>query len=176
MAYYDKNGRITIDEAAANQDIRRLREAAQILKESQASIRSLQRQGSEMQGLTAQAIQEKSMEMEKQLGRMITKLESTADYIQKVVANYRRQDEELKRLIQAQQIMTEAGKTVKTGAGSVQNAGETRQELMSDEVRKSWMADLEKQAEAAAKEAAAKEEAQKAVKSALNGFGSIFKK
>ncbi len=36
MAYRDENGRITIDEQAAQKDIRRLREAANILKDSRA--------------------------------------------------------------------------------------------------------------------------------------------
>lgn len=101
MAFHDDKGRITIDEQAAAQDIRRLREAADILKESREAIRSLQRQSGDMQGKAASAIQAKGQEMEKELARMIEKLENSADFIRKTVEHYRRLDEELKRAIQA---------------------------------------------------------------------------
>lgn len=168
MAYYDENGKITIDEVAANKDIKRLREAAKILKESQASIRNLQRQSGDMQGLTALAIQEKGTEMEKKLGQMITKLESTADYIQKVVANYRRKDEELKRLIQAQRIAAEAVKsTIKPSPVNVQDIG------------KSGGASIKETAEAARQTMdrdALKETATKAAQKVFESFGDFFKK
>ena len=45
MAYHDEKGRITIDAAAANKDIKRLREAIQVLEDSRSAIRSLTRQG-----------------------------------------------------------------------------------------------------------------------------------
>ena len=126
MAYHDENGKLTIDEAAANRDIKRLREAANILKDSRASIRSLRQQSTDMQGLAAQAIQEKSTEMEKKLTQMIDKLEDTADYIQKVVKRYQKIDEDLKKLIERSvQAMKDAQEKMNASsglAGSV-NAG-----------------------------------------------------
>ena len=59
MAYFDENGRITIDEDAAAKDIKRLRESAQVLKDSRAAIRSLKAQASELEGQISEAILEK---------------------------------------------------------------------------------------------------------------------
>ncbi len=115
MAYRDENGRITIDEQAAQKDIRRLREAANILKDSRASIRSLRQQSGDMQGLAVSAIQDKSLEMDKKLTEMIEKLEGTADYIQKVVRHYQKIDEDLKKIIQ--QTAIAAGEAVAGVAG-----------------------------------------------------------
>lgn len=130
MAYHDENGKLTIDEVAANRDIRRLREAANILKDSRASIRSLRQQSTDMKGLSAQAIQEKSTEMERKLTQMIDKLEDTADYIQRVVKHYQKIDEDLKRLIEqtalaAQQAAQQAAQTGISGSshgGSIINS------------------------------------------------------
>ncbi len=134
MAYRDENGRITIDEQAARQDIRRLREAADILKDSLAGIRSLRQQSMDMQGLAVTAIQDKSLEMEKKLTQMIKKLESTADYIQKVVRHYQKMDEDLKKMIQQAAIaasdvvagvsdktpsLKDLGKIAQTGLGNL---------------------------------------------------------
>ena len=122
MAYRDENGRITIDEQAAQKDIRRLREAANILKDSRASIRSLRQQSGDMQGLAVSAIQDKSLEMDKKLTEMIEKLEGTADYIQKVVRHYQKIDEDLKKIIQQTAIAAGeavAGVAGKPGSGSI---------------------------------------------------------
>lgn len=117
MAYHDENGRITIDEQAANRDIRRLREAAGVLKDSRAGIRNMRQQSSDMKGLAAGAIQEKSLEMESKLSQMIDKLEETADYIQKVVRRYQKIDEDLKKLIQ------QTMQAIQNGAGAAAGMG-----------------------------------------------------
>lgn len=126
MAYRDENGRITIDEQAAQKDIRRLREAANILKDSRASIRSLRQQSGDMQGLAVSAIQDKSLEMDRKLTQMIEKLEDTADCIQKVVRHYQKIDEDLKKIIQQAAIAAGeavAGVAGKPGNGSGSAAG-----------------------------------------------------
>ena len=101
MAYFDENGRITIDEDAAAKDIKRLRESAQVLKDSRAAIRSMKSQALEFQGEMSSAIVEKANEMERRQTAMIEKLEETAAYIQKVVNRYQKLDEEIKKAIQA---------------------------------------------------------------------------
>lgn len=128
MAFHDEKGRITIDEQAADQDIRRLREAADILKESREAIRSLQ--SGDMQGKAASAIQAKGREMEKELARMIERLEDSANFIRKTVEHYRRLDEELKRAIQAAhaQSASQVGSGAAAAAAS-QGAGQSNSAL-----------------------------------------------
>lgn len=123
MAFHDEKGRITIDEQAAEQDIRRLREAADILKESREAIRSLRRQSGDMQGKAASAIQAKGQEMEKELAGMIERLEDSADFIRKTVEHYRRLDEELKRAIQAAAHAQSAAQVGSGAAAGVHTVG-----------------------------------------------------
>lgn len=99
MAYHDGNGRLMIDGQAADRDIRRLKEAVQALTDSRAGIRSLRARSAGMKGQAAQAIQEKSLEMEKRLTQAIGGLEETAAYIRKVVDRYQKIDEEAARTI-----------------------------------------------------------------------------
>jgi len=101
MAYRDRNGKITIDEYAANQDIKRLSEAVQVLKDSRNAIQNLQRQAEDLRGETAVAIQTKGQEMYRKLTRMIDKLEETIAFIRKTVRYYEEMDAEIKRAIQA---------------------------------------------------------------------------
>lgn len=101
MAYRDRNGKITIDEYAANQDIKRLSEAVQVLKESRNAIQNLQRQAEELRGETAVAVQVKGQEMYRKLTTMIDKLEETIAFIRKTVRYYEELDAEIKRSIQA---------------------------------------------------------------------------
>lgn len=93
MAYHDEKGRITIDAAAANKDIKRLREAIQVLEDSRSAIRSLTRQASQMQGAVAVAVMNQAQRMEKSLGSMIGRLEETIAFIQKTVRHYELLDE-----------------------------------------------------------------------------------
>ncbi len=101
MAYHDEKGRITIDAAAANKDIKRLREAIQVLEDSRSAIRSLTRQASQMQGAVAVAVMNQAQRMEKSLGSMIGRLEETIAFIQKTVRHYELLDEQIKQAIQA---------------------------------------------------------------------------
>lgn len=121
MAYFDENGRITIDEDAAARDIKRLRESAQVLKDSRAAIRSVKSQALEFQGEMSAAIVEKANEMERRQTAMIEKLEDTAAYIQKVVNRYQKLDEEIKKAIQAAASAAEAA--AKASAVSAGTAG-----------------------------------------------------
>ena len=108
MAYFDENGRITIDQDAAAKDIKRLRESAQVLKDSRAAIRNLKNKAGELEGQMSTAILEKAQAMDKRLTQMIDKMEETASYIQKTVNKYEQLDREIKRAIQAAQDAAEA--------------------------------------------------------------------
>ena len=101
MAYQDENGRITIDAAAAQKDIGRLREAIQVLEDSRSAIRSLKRQAGQLQGAAALAVANQAGRMEKSLNNTIDKLEETISFIQKTVRHYELLDEQIKQAIQA---------------------------------------------------------------------------
>lgn len=119
MPYFDENGRITIDEDAAVKDIKRLRESAQVLKDSRAAIRSMKRQAMEFHGEMSNAIVEKANEMERRQTAMIEKLEETAAYIQRVVNRYQKLDEDIKKAIQAAANAAEAAaKAASVAAGT----------------------------------------------------------
>lgn len=127
MAYVDESGRITIDEQAAARDIKRLRESAQVLKDSRAAIRSLKSKAGELEGQMSAAILEKAQAMEKRLTQMIDKLEETASYIQKTVNKYEQLDREIKRAIQAAADAAEAAARAAAvqakSAGSISSVG-----------------------------------------------------
>ena len=100
MAYKDSSGRITIDEQAAAQDIRRLQEAAQILKDSRKAIANIINQASGEQGLTARAICEKAREMCNNIDALINRLNETSSFISRTVAHYQEVDRQVKEAIQ----------------------------------------------------------------------------
>ena len=95
MAYMDMNGNITINENAANADIKRLCAAKQYLVDSENAINSLIKQAADGQGETATAVVEKANELKMQIERLISALENTEDYISRTVAKYKRIDKEV---------------------------------------------------------------------------------
>ena len=88
MAYRDMNGNITINENAANADIKRLCAAKQYLVDSENAINSLIKQAADGQGETATAVVEKANELKMQIEKLISALENTEDYISRTVAKY----------------------------------------------------------------------------------------
>lgn len=101
MAFHDQNGRITIDENAANIDIRRMKEAREKLQASLSAIENLRRDTGSMEGDAATAILEKSEEMRKKLQAMIDKIDAYTDFITRVVKRYQQIDADLKKTIEA---------------------------------------------------------------------------
>lgn len=63
MAYKDENGKITIDDVAAGEDIRKIERAQSILQNALQSLRAAQTEGANSKGETAQAIYDKSQEL-----------------------------------------------------------------------------------------------------------------
>lgn len=105
MAYHDENGKVTIDEEAANADIKRLRNAAQLLDNS---MREIQKMGMITSMSTYEAykvaIANKNMEMYNRLKDARDELNETANYIDKVVKNYQQKDKLLRDAIKAASI------------------------------------------------------------------------
>ena len=89
MAYKDENGKITIDDVAAGEDIRKIERT----------------EGANSKGETAQAIYDKSQELINQIQRLDSNLEETTNYIRHVLAVYKAKDEMLKEIMAAAQNM-----------------------------------------------------------------------
>lgn len=101
VALYDHNGRITIDENAAQYDVRKIQDAIQHLENSRKTMTSLIQQVSNMQGETGDAISEKAIELRKQIDSMIERLNESINFINKTVSHYQWLDKQVKDIINA---------------------------------------------------------------------------
>lgn len=99
MAFYDENGKITIDEVAAQADIRRIETAIASLNNSKKAINNLIQQATSEQGQTSSAIIEKATEMRNQIDSMIGRLSETASFISQTVSHYQWVDQKIKEEI-----------------------------------------------------------------------------
>lgn len=100
MAYKDWNGNITIDEVAAEADIRKAAEAEVILREAESVLKALAIEAEEFQGDTARAIAEKTQELLMSIGRILANLENAQSYTRQVVVRYRKLDQEIKEALE----------------------------------------------------------------------------
>ena len=101
MAYRDENGKITIDDVAAGEDIKK----QAILQNALQSLRAAQTEGANSKGQTAQAIYDKSQELINQIQRLDNNLEETTNYIRHVLAVYKAKDEMLKAIMASQNMV-----------------------------------------------------------------------
>jgi len=105
MAYHDENGKITIDEEAAREDIKRLRNAANMLDDSMKAIQkmriSITRSTYEVY---KHSLEDKNTQMYNRLKDARDELNATADYIDKVVKEYQRKDKLIRDAIKAASI------------------------------------------------------------------------
>ena len=93
MAYHDANGRITIDDAAANQDIARANAAKQCLSQVDSQLNLMLQQVDAFEGETAMALREKSMELLQRVRKMTAEIDEMVSYTRSVVARYKAIDE-----------------------------------------------------------------------------------
>ena len=101
----DENGKITIDDVAAGEDIRKIERAQSILQNALQSLRAAQTEGANSKGETAQAIYDKSQELINQIQRLDSNLEETTNYIRHVLAVYKAKDEMLKAIMASQNMV-----------------------------------------------------------------------
>ena len=101
----DENGKITIDDVAAGEDIRKIERAQAILQNALQSLRAAQTEGANSKGQTAQAIYDKSQELINQIQRLDNNLEETTNYIRHVLAVYKAKDEMLKAIMASQNMV-----------------------------------------------------------------------
>lgn len=100
MAYRDYNGKITIDETAAKNDIRKINAAIAKLEAARNSVNHLIQQGATMKGQTGQAIVSKSGDLQKHLNDLIRNLRQEVTAINQTVSKYKRLDQQVKAAIQ----------------------------------------------------------------------------
>lgn len=101
MAYRDMNGKVMIDEAAAQADIRQERQAEQILRRAANALQAVQNESNSFQGETAAAIGERAEQLRRQILNLISDLEDTQNYTQRVVCRYWLLDQKWKQIFES---------------------------------------------------------------------------
>ena len=105
MAYHDENGKITIDEEAAREDIKRLRNAANMLDDSMKAIQKMRISITKSTyEVYKHSLEDKNTQMYNRLKDARDELNATADYIDKVVKEYQRKDKLIRDAIKAASI------------------------------------------------------------------------
>lgn len=101
MAFKDQNGKITIDEVAAKNDILRIESAINSLNNSRQAINNLIHQATNGQGQASTAVIEKASEMRGQIDDMVRRLKETSSFISQTVSYYQKLDMQIKQEIEA---------------------------------------------------------------------------
>ena len=90
----DANGTIVIDQAEAEEDIRRVQEARAKLEEAKKYLDPASLDSERMRGQTRDALEEQFTRMNKDLAEWEDFCDATVSYIRHVVAEYQRIDRE----------------------------------------------------------------------------------
>lgn len=101
MAFRDQNGKITIDEIAADKDVKAVNAACELYAQAMVLTQRMTALSTELKGETGTAVTESSARLQDELERMKAFSEETAAYIKAVVARYEQIDRELKEHIEA---------------------------------------------------------------------------
>lgn len=99
-AYKDSSGKITIDSADVQNDIRRINGAISDLQKSENAIKRVIEHANEGKGKTNDAIIAKAGELKKRISDEINSLESTKEFMNRTVEKYERIDREIKERIE----------------------------------------------------------------------------
>ena len=99
MAFKDANGKITIDEVAAQRDISNIRAAIEHLRTADTLLTQMIHTASEFSGETGKALVDTCSELQKQIRALTDFSENTTLSIDKTVKRYEQIDRELKELI-----------------------------------------------------------------------------
>ena len=90
----DASGAIVIDEAEAEEDIRRVQQARSSLEEAKQYLDPTSIDSERMYGLTRDALEQQFMKMNKDLADWEEFCDATISYIRNIVAEYQRIDRE----------------------------------------------------------------------------------
>ena len=101
MAYRDENGRITIDEVAAMEDVRKLTLAIDDLAKAEDALKEAMLEAEQSKGKTAIEMAAKAAELHKRIQDLRRDLANTQDYIRSVVKNYQAKDERLRIMMES---------------------------------------------------------------------------
>ena len=101
MAYRDQNGKITIDEKAAQKDIYQINMSIERLEKARKALNDLIQQSASMHGKMGSAIVEKGSGLLNDINTLIQNLYQEKKAIEQTVAKYRRIDQQVKAAIQS---------------------------------------------------------------------------
>lgn len=99
MAYYDENGRITIDEVAAEKDLKNLSVAMEHFLTAKEYLNQIISVASTFSGKTANAIDEQARMLLSQLESIINTDDELAEQIKSAVDKYKKIDSNLKNIM-----------------------------------------------------------------------------
>ena len=103
MAFKDENGKITIDEVAAQNDVQALQKIGEFLSGIKSKISTIQMQTQEFQGDTGVVISEQCTNLIKQIDKLMGETEDSVHLIKNTVAKYEQIDRDLKSMIEQHQ-------------------------------------------------------------------------
>lgn len=101
MAFKDENGRITIDEIAAERDVLQLYKSKQALEDALNLVKQIKIEVSEFSGITGETILDSSNHIQAQIDELISETETTIESIKQVVSKYQAIDADIKSKIEA---------------------------------------------------------------------------
>ena len=99
MAFKDENGKITIDEIAAQQDIRNLNKSKESLLTAIDHLKEIVAIAAEFSGNTGTAIGETALQLQKQIQATIDSIDTTSNNIDTTIKKYQAIDAALKDVI-----------------------------------------------------------------------------
>lgn len=99
MAFTDQNGKITIDENAAQQDIKNMAAAKESLTAAADYLKEAMALASELSGNTAAAIEDTTRQFIKQIEVTVASIDTASHNIETTVKTYQAMDSKLKDVI-----------------------------------------------------------------------------
>lgn len=101
MAFIDENGKITIDENAAERDVKNLLESKEHLSTALSVIKQIEVESGEFEGATGTALANTAQQLQAEIKKLLAQTEETICQIRYVVDKYQAIDASLKETIQA---------------------------------------------------------------------------
>ncbi len=96
MAFRDENGKITIDEAAAYDDVKKLRSSIEALTEALSIISAIQARASDFKGQTAEILNGATASIMIKLKKLIENTDDAINAINTTVSKYQSIDKSIK--------------------------------------------------------------------------------
>lgn len=100
MAFIDENGKITIDENAAERDIKNLRISKEHLSTALSVIKQIEVESAEFEGATGTALGNTAQQLQVEIKKLLAQTEETIYQIRYVIDKYQAIDASLKETIQ----------------------------------------------------------------------------